>query len=86
LNSSANEIFWRYIHERHTIWVEGPSYQSKDRIIAENKFLNTYRELDPGSTYFKEQMGENPSLEKVILGNFSEYSIRFFGAVYYIAL
>lgn len=57
-NQENLDTFWRFIHERHSIWdrrfVKNESWPwTSDPILQKNKFTNIYRELDPGTIYAK---------------------------------
>lgn len=65
LHPDRLDQFWRFIHERQTIWERrfvkkerGP--WTKDKVLAENRFTNIYRELDPGTIYAVEEILEKP--------------------------
>lgn len=66
------EIFYRFIHERHSIWhrrfVEQRPYPwTADPILQRNKFTNIYRELDPGTQFVMKNILEmaGPREDKV---------------------
>lgn len=63
MNDNELETFWRFVHERHSIWhrrfiLSQPYPWTQDPILQRNKFTNVYRELDPGTKFSIQEIME----------------------------
>lgn len=63
MNEYELETFWRFVHERHSIWhrrfiLKQPYPWTEDPVLLKNKFTNIYRELDPGTQFSIHQIME----------------------------
>lgn len=71
-DEKVDEIFWKFIYERHSIWhrrfvEQRPAPWTNDPILLKNKFTNIYRELDPGTEFARSRIleADAPNPDKV---------------------
>ncbi len=63
IRSEVN-AFWRFVNERQEVYLRkeagGKSPLTKDPILSKYRFPNVYRSQDPGTTWLREELAENP--------------------------
>lgn len=62
MNSCSEDVFWHFINERHQVYLNRknglPKPWTADPILRDWKFVNVFRELDPGTIWLRENFLE----------------------------
>ena len=75
LRKKELDLFWKFVNERHRIWLfrdknpDVPPPWTKDKILSTYKFTNVFRQLDRTTIEFNERMAKLEDLPEHLVTN-----------------